>query len=129
MNEEGAGILIVEGENLVAKDLEQPLAKLGYRILAVVESGRKAVQVAEQIRPDLALMDAQLTGSMDSYTAAGEIRNRLKIPIVFLTPESEEDALKHRGAITKCGYVAKPLRSTELNAAILVAASSESAGT
>jgi len=121
MNEQTASILIVEGQNLNAKDLERPLANLGYRIAGVVDSGRKAVQAAEQMRPDLALMDAHLTGSMDSFTAAGEIRNRFRIPIVFLVSNSEGDTAQGHDGIAPYSYVAKPFQSTELNAGILLA--------
>jgi PAS domain S-box-containing protein len=121
MKEESPSILIVEGENTVAKDLESSLAGLGYRIAGVVGSGHEAIRVAEEVRPDLALMDMQLAGSVDSLSAAGEIRNRLKIPIVFLMARSDGETVSESAAIAPYGYVAKPFRSTELNATILLA--------
>ncbi len=121
MKEETASILIVEGENLSAKDLERPLANFGYRIAGVVDSGPEAVEAAEQIRPDVALMDTQLTGSMDSFAVAGEIRNRLRIPTVFLISNDEEDTAQRHNGTALYAYVAKPFRSIELNATILLA--------
>jgi DNA-binding response OmpR family regulator len=97
MKIESARILIVDGESLLTKDLEQALAGLGYRVAGVVNSGSKAVQAAEEIRPDLALVDIELGRSGDSLATANEIRDRLKIPIVFLMPKASRyaDVLVH----------------------------------
>ena len=50
-------ILVVEDESIVAKDIQNSLKKLGYVVPTVVASGEKAIEEAEQSRPDLVLMD------------------------------------------------------------------------
>jgi hypothetical protein len=65
-----ARLLIVENERIIAWDLAKRLTKLGYTVVAIVGSGREAVQQAGDLRPDLVLMDIGLHGKMDGLEAA-----------------------------------------------------------
>ena len=57
-----ATILIVEDEAIVAEDLSQQLARLGYEVLGITASGEEAVVLARERRPDVILMDIRLKG-------------------------------------------------------------------
>ncbi len=46
---------------------------------------KKAIALADEHRPDLILMDINLSGEMDGITAGGEIRSRWGIPIIYVT--------------------------------------------
>ena len=50
-------ILIVEDDNLIAKDLEELLKGLGYNTLGIVSNGKDAIKITEEKKPDLILMD------------------------------------------------------------------------
>ena len=78
-------ILIVEDESITSYHLQTSLVRLGYDARWVVTSGEDAVAKAEQIRPDLVLMDIMLNGPIDGIEAAERIRSRFRIPTVFLT--------------------------------------------
>ena len=58
-------ILIVEDERIVAEDIKMSLQRLGYSVPGTATSGEDAVKKAEEIRPDLVLMDIVLEGKMD----------------------------------------------------------------
>jgi two-component system, response regulator PdtaR len=81
-------ILIVEDEKILAADLEKKLRGLGYRVDSLATSGEEAVQLAEERRPDLVLMDVRLSGTMDGVEAARQIQRNTGIPIVYLTAYS-----------------------------------------
>ena len=76
-----ARILIVEDERIVAEDIQISLAKLGYSVAGIAASGEEAVEKAEELCPDLVLMDIKLKGDMDGVEAAEQIRARFAIPV------------------------------------------------
>ncbi|MBV8864920.1 MAG: response regulator, partial [Acidobacteriaceae bacterium] len=66
-------ILVIENEQIVARDLNNILKRLGYATLGPATTGREAIQLAEQTKPDLILMDVKLNGGMDGVEASHEI--------------------------------------------------------
>ena len=78
-------ILIVEKEAIEAWDILAALKKLGYD-RAVAYSGKEAIEKAEEIKPDLVLMDIVLIGNTNVEEAikpTEEIHKQLNIPIVY----------------------------------------------
>ena len=75
-----ARILIVEDEPIVAQDLREQLAKLGYDPVAVSATGEEALALAGQQRPDLVLMDIELAGAMDGIRAGTGPRAPVRHP-------------------------------------------------
>lgn len=120
---ETARILVVEDEFAVAMELEDRLENLGYDVVAHELRGREAIARAEETQPDLVLMDIRLDGRMDGIEAAQEIRNKLHVPVVFVTAYSDDDTLKRAKETAPFGYVIKPFEERELYASIEVALS------
>ena len=116
-----ARILIVEDQKLIAADLENTLRKLEYEVLAAVSSGEKAIATTEELRPDLVLMDIRLRGEMDGIEAAAIIRQRVDVPVIYLTAYADEQTLRRAKITTPFGYVVKPFNERELRAAIEIA--------
>jgi PAS domain S-box-containing protein len=109
-----ARILVVEDEAIVAMSIKDRLRDLGYEVAGVVSTGEDAVNAAEELMPDLILMDIVLKGRMDGVEAAGEIRRRLEIPVVYLTAYSDHAALKRAKITVPYGYILKPFEQREL---------------
>lgn len=116
-----ARILIVEDEGVVAKDIRSTLKRLGYTVPAVVSSGEAAIERAADLRPDLVLMDIVLKGTMDGIEAAAQIRDRLDIPVVFLTAYGDDETLQRAQVTAPFGYILKPFGERELLISIEVA--------
>ena len=114
-------ILIVEDEAIVALDIQQRLVAHGYAVVGTAATGARAIELAEQHRPDLVLMDIRLQGPMDGITAAEEIRNRFHRPVVFLTAFSEEATLQRAKLVEPFGYILKPFEDRELKTIIEIA--------
>ncbi len=114
-------ILIVEDEAIVAMDIRRRVAQLGYAALEVVNSGEEAVKSAVENKPDLVLMDIQLTGQIDGIVAASQIREKTGIPVVFLTAFSDDESLERAKVADAFGYVLKPFKERELGIAIEMA--------
>ncbi|NLO77680.1 MAG: response regulator [Methanomicrobiales archaeon] len=88
-----AKILIVEDEVIIAMALEDSLLDFGYGVAGRATTGQRAVELAMETEPDLALIDIRLNGDMDGVEAAEKISRRLKIPVIFLTAYSDEETL------------------------------------
>ena len=53
-------ILIVEDENIIARDICVRLEHFGYAVAATVATGEESIVQARALRPDLVLMDISL---------------------------------------------------------------------
>ena len=101
-------ILIVEDEGIIGFDLQGILQNAGYYVYEVVASGEEAIQKADSDRPDLVLMDIFLEGELNGIEAAGQIRTRFNIPVIFITASTDKK-LQEKALITEpFGYITKP---------------------
>jgi PAS domain S-box-containing protein len=114
-------ILIVEDEVIVARDISQQLVELGYEPVGSCTRGEEAVATAEKLRPDLVLMDIQLTGGMDGIAAAKLIREQLALPVVFLTAFAEGETVNRAKLAEPFGYIIKPFDERELRTVVEMA--------
>ena len=114
-------ILVVEDESIVAEDLRNSLINLGYTVPSIAYSGEKAIKTAEDMCPDLVLMDIVLKGKMDGIEAAKEIGKNNDIPIVYLTSYSDEQILERAKITEPYGYIIKPFKERELHISIEIA--------
>jgi CheY-like chemotaxis protein len=85
-------ILVVDDEESVGDLLKSVFAKDGYAV-HVARTGMEAVSMAQEVRPDLILMDITMPG-MDGYEATGLIKANPKLaetPVIFLTGKSAQE--------------------------------------
>ncbi len=114
-------ILVVEDEAIVAMDIQDMLKSRGYDAPATASSGEEAIKKVAEIKPDLVLMDIVLKGEMDGIEAAGQIRNRFNIPVVYLTAHADNETLQRAKITEPFGYMLKPLEERELYSTIEIA--------
>jgi two-component system cell cycle sensor histidine kinase/response regulator CckA len=114
-------LLIVEDEALVAADLGQLLAQLGFTVVGVASTGDEALRIAADKRPDLALMDIRISGAMDGVETAELIRSRYDIPVVYLTAHGDNATIDRAKLSRPYGYLLKPFKSSELRTVIEIA--------
>ena len=114
-------VLIVEDELIVARDIAQQLLDLGYTPVGSTHSGEQAIALANELRPDLVLMDIALAGPMDGIDAANTIRAQLGLPVVFLTAFSADDVLARAKLTEPFGYILKPFSERELGTVLAMA--------
>lgn len=114
-------ILVVEDESIVRKDIERSLTKLGYNVVAQADNGEKAIELAQQHRPEIALMDIMLKGDMTGIEAAGKIKEIIDIPVIFLTAYADEATLAKAKITEPHGYILKPFKEIDLHTTIEMA--------
>lgn len=111
-------ILIVEDEEIVAFDLKQTLEKLGYEVTAQASSGVEAIEKAENLKPDLILMDIRLKNELDGIDAAHIISFKRRVPVVYLTSFGNEEIKKRAKKTTASAFLLKPFDEDKLKTTI-----------
>lgn len=119
-------ILIVEDETITATHTKKILENLGYEVADLVISGEESIKKAHEMDVDLVLMDINLQGKMDGIEAAGIIRDRLGIPIIFISAYSDEDTIQRAKLTEPSGFIVKesfellnkPFEENELHSTI-----------
>lgn len=118
---EKARIMIVEDEAIVAKDLEKLLSDFGYKVVESVVSANDAIQQAIEHNPDLIIMDIILKGKKNGIEAASEIKDKLGIPIIFITAYSDFKLIEEAKNIEPYAFIIKPFQERQLLASIEMA--------
>ncbi|MBN1234456.1 MAG: response regulator [Methanotrichaceae archaeon] len=113
-------ILVVEDEGIVAMDIRNRLRHLGYEVSAIASSGEEAIKRAKE-GPQLILMDIVLKGKMDGIEAASRIRERLNIPIIFLSGQSDDNTMQRVKLAGSRAHIIKPFDDLELQNVIKAA--------
>ncbi|WP_310567838.1 response regulator [Hydrogenophaga sp.] len=116
-----ARILVVEDESIVAFNLQQRLEQLGYDVPAIAVSGQESLDLVDETRPDLVLMDIHIQGNMDGIEVASRLRETHAVPVIYLTAYSEDSTLERARKTLPYGYLLKPFSERELHATIQMA--------
>lgn len=114
-------VLVVEDESIVSKDIQHSLKKLGYNVVGASATGELAIELASTEHPDIVLMDIMLKGEMSGIQAAEKIKEKLSIPIIFLTAYADESTLSKAKVTEPYGYILKPFKEIDLHTTIEMA--------
>lgn len=114
-------VLVVEDESIVSKDIQHSLKKLGYNVVGAAATGEKAVELANEAKPDIVLMDIMLKGDMNGIEAADQIRSTMNIPVIYLTAYADEGTLARAKVTEPCGYIIKPFKEIDIHTSIEMA--------
>jgi two-component system, response regulator PdtaR len=115
-------VLIAEDEALIRLDLAEMLRDEGYEVVGEAGDGQEAVELAEQLNPDLVIMDVKMP-RRDGIDAAAEIAQKRIAPIVVLTAFSQRDLVERARDAGAMAYLVKPFNINDLVPAIEVAVS------
>jgi diguanylate cyclase (GGDEF)-like protein len=114
-------LMIVEDEIIIADNIRSDLESFGYEVPCHAATGGDAVLKADEYRPDLVLMDINLTGGMDGIEAAGQIYSRFNIPIVYITSLCDDATVEKAKRTEPLGYLIKPFQSRDLKNTVMMA--------
>jgi two-component system, response regulator PdtaR len=123
---EGAGpkrrVVIAEDEALIRMDLAEMLAEEGYVVVGQAADGEQAIQLAEELAPDLVILDVKMP-RLDGITAAERIAEKRIAPVVILTAFSQRDLVERARDAGAMAYLVKPFTRNDLVPAIEMAVS------
>lgn len=112
-------ILIIEDEKQIARFLELELLHEGYEVEARYD-GRTGLSAAEEIRPDLVLLDIMLPG-LNGMEVCRRIRQFSDVPVIMLTARDETTDKVMGLDLGANDYITKPFVIEELLARVRAA--------
>jgi two-component system cell cycle sensor histidine kinase/response regulator CckA len=112
-------VLIAEDEGLIAMDIAAHLEALGHTVVGTVSTAAEAIEQAPNAQ--VVLMDIRLDGPVDGIEAASKIRERYRLPVVFLTAQADPSTLERAKLAAPFGYILKPLAHAALQPSIEIA--------
>lgn len=107
-------VMIVEDEGVVALSLKATLSKMGYTVTGIAITGKEALKMAVETRPDVILMDIRLKGDLDGIETTARIHEITDIPVIYLTAYTDEETLQRALKTDMCSYLVKPYNPREL---------------
>lgn len=118
----GLRVVLAEDEALIRLDLKEMLEEEGHRVVGEAGDGETAVRLAEQLRPDLVILDVLMPGG-DGLTAAERIAAGRIAAVVMLTAFSQTDLVQRARKAGAMAYLVKPFQKKDLLPAIEIAVS------
>ena len=113
-------VVVAEDEALIRLDLVELLEEHGYEIVGHASDGEEAVRLANELEPDLVVMDVKMP-KMDGITAADKIAEDRICAVVMLTAFSQRDLIKRAKEAGAMAYVVKPFDASDVIPAIEIA--------
>ena len=115
-------VVVAEDEVLIRLDLVEMLREDGYDVVGEAGDGQRAVELAEELRPDLVIMDVKMP-RRDGIDAASEIAAKRIAPVVILTAFSQRELVERARDAGAMAYLVKPFSKSDLVPAVELAAS------
>jgi len=112
---------VVEDELVIGRTILNTLNELGYSHCGPAISYTEAMEMMEQDKPDLLLLDIQLSGKKDGIDVAQKLNELYPIPFIFLTANSDGETIDRAKKVKPHAYIVKPFTKEELFAAIEIA--------
>ena len=113
-------VLIVDDEPLARQRLVGLLQNInGYEVCGEAGNGTDAVQRAQELKPDIILLDIRMPG-MDGLEAASHLNNMSKPPAVIFTTAYSDHALE-AFETHAVDYLLKPIKQDRLEEALQAA--------
>jgi DNA-binding LytR/AlgR family response regulator len=116
-------ILVVEDEIIIADNICDVLENLGYEVTEPAINYTEALILIEQEKPDIAILDIQLSGKKTGIDIAKKIRKCYNFPFIFLTSNSDSLTVNQAKEVSPPAFLIKPFTKEELYTSIEIAIS------
>src|SRR5688572_15510474 len=103
-------------------DLAEMLGEEGYDVVGQAGDGARAIELAEELRPDLVIVDVKMP-VLDGIAAAERIAGQRIAPVVILTAFSQRELVERARDAGAMAYLVKPFSKSDLVPAIEMAVS------
>ncbi|RBP64604.1 response regulator receiver and ANTAR domain protein [Brevibacterium sanguinis] len=115
-------VVVAEDEAVIRLDIVEMLREVGYDVVGEAADGESAIRLAEELRPDLVVMDIKMP-ILDGISAAERIARARIAPVVLLTAFSQKELVERARDAGAMAYVVKPFTANDLLPALEIALS------
>ncbi len=119
-------LLLADDHRMLRDGLRRSMEDEGFDVVGEAADGQEAVRLADQLRPDVILMDVSMP-RLDGVEATRLIHRALPaVPVVMLTMHADGDVISRSIQAGAVGYLVKDCSIEDVAAAVRTAASGES---
>jgi response regulator NasT len=113
-------VLIADDEAVIRLGLRAMLEDQGYQVVGEASDGRRALDLAQKVRPDLVFLDIKMPG-VDGLQAARSLFADRAVPVIILTAYADRAFVEEAKAAGALAYLVKPVRESDLGPAVEMA--------
>jgi len=109
-------VLVIDDEADIAATVKFLLELRNYQVI-VAEDGYKGINMAQESKPDLILLDVMMPPGMDGFETCRRLKandETQDIPIIMFTAKGESDSVEEAINAGATGYIVKPFNPTVL---------------
>jgi response regulator NasT len=115
-------VVVAEDETLIRLDIVESLTEAGFDVVGEAANGEQAIALADELEPDVVVMDVKMP-VMDGITAAERIISNRTCAVVMLTAFSQKELVERARDAGAMAYVVKPFTPADLLPAVEIAIS------
>lgn len=114
-------IVITEDDQVTALFLQKITEQIGHHVIGVAHNGNQAIELVEENKVDVVLMDIGLQGDKDGISTSEIIIQKQKVPVIYITGTSDRKVMDRALASHPYGYIPKPINQDILQTVIALA--------
>lgn len=111
-------LLIVEDEMIIAANISLQLTHLGYEVVGIIPRAEEVLTFIREHVPDILLIDINLKCDLDGIQVVQLVQQEFKIPVIYLTANSDEAHFNRAKATNPYAFISKPFKKLDLQRAI-----------
>jgi two-component system, NarL family, response regulator DegU len=120
-------VLLADDHRMLREGLRRSLTEEGFDIVGEAENGEQAIRLAEDLKPDVVLMDVSMP-ELDGVEATRAIRQAPDAPqVIMLTMHADKEVLAEAIRAGASGYLVKDCSTEEVAEAVRMAVQGDTA--
>lgn len=114
-------VLVVEDEWIVSEEVKELLLLSGYEVAGQAAEANDALEILDEKKVDVALLDINIDGDTDGIELAHQILEKHQCAIIFLTAFDDDKFINRAKGVKPAAYIVKPFEERNLKIAIEMA--------
>ena len=114
-------VLIIEDEGILALNLKEQVREMGHHVVGTADTAEKALVMAKEHGPDIALVDLVLKGQRHGQDLGKTLSRKHGCSIIFMSGSPEIYGMKIARGADHVGFLKKPFGEDELMECIRLA--------
>ena len=112
-------IAIADDERDIRDFLHEALTRMGHEVIVAAADGKTLVERSLALGPDLIITDIKMP-RLDGIDAISAVNRQRQVPVILVSAHQDAELLARMGTDMIMGYLIKPVKETDLRAAIAV---------